>query len=72
MNSVRDNSFIENQFPVSKLSKESYVERKGHVGQTPTSLGKWWDASRSSWSGRRSLGCCSQRVLTPSGTARSF
>ena len=35
-------SFIETQFPVSRLSKESYVERKGHVGQTLTSLGKWW------------------------------
>ena len=34
--------FIETQLPVSRLSKESYVERKGHVGQTLTSLGKWW------------------------------
>ena len=37
-----DLTFIETQFPVSKLSKESYVERKGHMGQTLTSLGKWW------------------------------
>ena len=35
-------SFIETQFPVSRLSKESYVERKSHVSQTLTSLGKWW------------------------------
>ena len=35
-------SFIETQFPVSLLSKESYHERKSHVGQTITSLGKWW------------------------------
>ena len=35
-------SFIETQFPVSRLSKESYVERQSHVGQTLTSLGKWW------------------------------
>ena len=35
-------SFIETQFPVSRLSKESYFERKSHVGQTLTSLGKWW------------------------------
>ena len=35
-------SFIETQFPVSRLSKESYLERKSHVGQTLTSLGKWW------------------------------
>lgn len=35
-------SFIEVQFPVSKLSKESYTERKAVAGQTLTSLGKWW------------------------------
>lgn len=35
-------SFIEKQFPVSKLSKESYKERKAGAGQTLTGLGKWW------------------------------
>lgn len=35
-------SFIETQFPVSKLSKESYKERKANHGQTLTGLGKWW------------------------------
>ena len=35
-------SFIETQFPVSKVSKESYKERKAGGGQTLTSLGKWW------------------------------
>lgn len=35
-------SFIEVQFPVSKLSKESYKERKAVAGQTLTALGKWW------------------------------
>lgn len=35
-------SFIEVQFPVSKLSKESYNERKAAAGQTLTGLGKWW------------------------------
>ncbi|MGI6022309.1 MAG: anti-phage-associated DUF1156 domain-containing protein [Methanoculleus sp.] len=35
-------SFIETQFPVSKVSKESYKERKGAQGQTLTQLGKWW------------------------------
>lgn len=35
-------SFIEKQFPVSKLSKESYKERKSSQGQTITGLGKWW------------------------------
>ena len=35
-------SFIETQFPVSKMSKESYKERKANNGQTLTGLGKWW------------------------------
>ncbi len=35
-------SFIETQFPVSKISKESYKERKSSQGQTITGLGKWW------------------------------
>lgn len=37
-----DISFIEQQFPVSKVSKESYKERKANNGQTLTGLGKWW------------------------------
>ena len=37
-----DKSFIEVQFPVSKVSKESYKERKANLGQTLTGLGKWW------------------------------
>ncbi len=37
-----DQSFIEVQFPVSKVSKESYKERKANLGQTITGLGKWW------------------------------
>jgi len=37
-----DKSFIEVQFPVSKVSKESYKERKAGNGQTLTGLGKWW------------------------------
>ena len=35
-------SFIERQFPVSKVSKESYKERKAVQSQTLTGLGKWW------------------------------
>ena len=35
-------SFIETQFPVSKVSKESYKERKAGSTQTLTGLGKWW------------------------------
>ena len=34
-------TFIEVQFPVSKLSKESYKERKAGDSQTLNSLGKW-------------------------------
>nr|WP_207636698.1 anti-phage-associated DUF1156 domain-containing protein [Desulfurispora thermophila] len=37
-----DKSFIEDQFPVSKVSKESYKERKAVQSQTLTGLGKWW------------------------------
>ena len=35
-------TFIEAQFPVSKISKESYKERKANYSQTLTGLGKWW------------------------------
>jgi len=34
--------FIEIQFPISKLSKESYKERASNHGQRLTGLGKWW------------------------------
>lgn len=39
---VPTRSFIETQFPVSKLSKESYKERDAKNSQTLTPLGKWW------------------------------
>ena len=35
-------SLIETQFPVAKVSKESYRERKAGRSQTLTGLGKWW------------------------------
>ena len=35
-------SFIERQFPVSLVSKESYRERKAVHGQTLTALGSYW------------------------------
>ena len=35
-------SFIETQFPIARLSSESYKERKAVAGQTLTGLGKWW------------------------------
>ncbi|MCC6456914.1 MAG: DUF1156 domain-containing protein [Caldilineaceae bacterium] len=34
--------FIETQFPVAKISMESYKERKAGNRQTLTGLGKWW------------------------------
>jgi len=48
-------SFIERQFPVSKVSKESYKERKSSQGQTITGLGKWW--------GRKPLGLVRTAIL---------
>lgn len=35
-------AFIERQFPVSKVSKESYKERRAGATQTLTKFGKWW------------------------------
>ena len=35
-------TFIETQFPIARLSAESYRERKAVSGQTLTGLGKWW------------------------------
>jgi adenine-specific DNA methylase len=35
-------TFIERQLPVSRLSKESYKERKANAGQTLTALGSYW------------------------------
>jgi hypothetical protein len=50
-----DLSFIETQFPVSKMSKESYTERMANNGQTLTGLGKWW--------GRKPLVLCRATIL---------
>jgi adenine-specific DNA methylase len=35
-------SLIETQFPIARLSAESFRERKAVSGQTLTGLGKWW------------------------------
>ncbi len=35
-------SFIETQFPIARLSAESYKERKAGASQTLTGMGKWW------------------------------
>ncbi len=50
-----DLCFMETQFPVSKLSKESYAERKAVQSQTLTGLGKWW--------GRKPLVLCRATIL---------
>lgn len=50
-----DLCFIETQFPVSKMSKEAYTERKAVAGQTLTGLGKWW--------GRKPLVLCRATIL---------
>lgn len=52
---IGDLSFIEVQFPVSKMSNESYTERKAVAGQTLTGLGKWW--------GRKPLVLCRATIL---------
>lgn len=39
---IENPCFIETQFPVAKISSESYKERKAVSGQTLTGLGKWW------------------------------
>jgi putative DNA methylase len=38
---VQTKAFIEEQFPVSLISKESFKERKGGATQTLTCLGNW-------------------------------
>lgn len=35
-------TFIETQFPIARLSAESYKERKANNSQTLTRMGKWW------------------------------
>ncbi|MDD5321520.1 MAG: DUF1156 domain-containing protein [Methylococcales bacterium] len=35
-------TFIETQFPIARLSAESYKERKAGASKTLTGLGKWW------------------------------
>lgn len=50
-----DLCFIETQFPVSKMSMESYKERSAKDGQTLTGLGRWW--------GRKPLVLCRAAIL---------
>src|SRR6266545_3108280 len=50
-----DISFIESQFPVARVSKEAYAERRANQGQTITGAGKWW--------GRKPLVLCRATIL---------
>lgn len=50
-----DLCFMETQFPVSKMSKESYTERMANTSQALTGLGKWW--------GRKPLVLCRAAIL---------
>lgn len=52
---IGDLTFIESQFPVAKMSIESYTERTAKQGQTLTGLGKWW--------GRKPLVLCRATLL---------
>src|SRR5438445_11326516 len=52
---IGDLCFMETQFPVSKMSKESYAERTARQSQTLTGLGKWW--------GRKPLVLCRATIL---------
>jgi adenine-specific DNA methylase len=47
--------FMETQFPVAKMSKESFAERRANQSQTITGTGKWW--------GRKPLVLCRATIL---------
>lgn len=58
-------SFIEKQFPVSKLSKESYKERRAGSAQTMTSFGKWWGRKPTILVRAAILGCILPSTTNP-------
>ena len=67
-----DSCFIEQQLPISKLSKETYKERKANAGQTLTALGSYWKAvSRLFWCALSFSACCCRQPMIRRGTARS-
>ena len=65
-------SFIEVQFPVSKLSKESYDERKAVQTQTLTGLGKWWGRKPLALVRAIILGLLLPATDDPEGDRRTF
>jgi hypothetical protein len=67
-----DLTFIETQLPVSKLSKESFKERKSNYSQTLTGLGKWWGRKPLILCAPPCSGCVCRRAATRGRTERSF
>ena len=65
-------SFIERQFPVSKVSKESYKERKSSQGQTITGLGKWWGRKPLTLVRTAILGCLLPATDNPEKDMETF
>lgn len=65
-------SFIEEQFPVSKLSKECYKERKSSQGQTITGLGKWWGRKPLTLVRGAILGCLLPATSDKQGDMETF
>jgi len=65
-------SFIEEQFPVSKLSKECYKERKSSQGQTITGLGKWWGRKPLTLVRAAILGCLLPATADKQGDRATF
>ncbi len=67
-----EQSFIESQFPVSKVSKECYKERKSSQGQTITGLGKWWGRKPLFLVRSAILGCLLPSTSNPEKDAEIF
>ena len=70
--SIGSKSFIEEQFPVSKLSKECYKERKSSQGQTITGLGKWWGRKPLTLVRAAILGCLLPATADKQGDMQTF
>ena len=69
---MSESSFIEEQFPVSKLSKECYKERKSSQGQTITGLGKWWGRKPLTLVRAAILGCLLPATADKQGDRAAF
>lgn len=69
---MSESSFIEEQFPVSKLSKECYKERKSSQGQTITGLGKWWGRKPLTLVRAAILGCLLPATADKQGDRATF